>query len=101
MNETYHRKYCEACDKQVHTSSFAKHLKSKLHLQKNVGVIPQEPRVLLAVEEQQEPRVLPAVEEQQEPRVLPVVEEQQQPRARPIPPKRNRRNIEIIIKIEK
>ena len=89
MDETYHRKYCEACDKQVHTSSFAKHLKSKIHLQKNVGVIPQEPRVL------------PAVEEQQEPRVLPVVEEQQQPRARPIPPKRNRRNIEIIIKIEK
>ena len=97
MNETYHRKYCEACDKQVHTSSFAKHLKSKLHLQKNVGVIPQEPRVLLAVEEQQEPRVLPVVEEQQQPRALPVVEEQQQPRARPIPPKRNRRKIEKTI----
>ena len=75
MNTT-NTKYCEVCDKQVHTSSFAKHLKSKIHLQKNVGVIPQEPRV------------------------LPVVEEQQQPRARPIPPKRNRRNIEIIIKIE-
>ena len=79
MNTTHsHRKYCEACDKQVHTSSFAKHLKSKLHLQKNVGVIPQEPRI------------------------LPAVEEQQQPRARPIPPKRNtEKNLEIIIKIEK
>ena len=80
MNTT-NTKYCEVCDKQVHTSSFTRHLKSKLHLQKNGGVIPQEPRVLPAV-----------VEEQQQ---------QQQPRARPIPPKQNRRNIEIIIKIEK
>ena len=78
MNTT-NTKYCEVCDKQVHTSSFTRHLKSKLHLQKNGGVIPQEPRVLPAV----------------------VEEEQQQPRARPIPPKQNRRNIEIIIKIEK
>ena len=81
MNTTHHMKYCVSCDKQVHTSSFAKHLKSKLHLQKNGGVIPQEPRVLPAVVEE---------------------EQQQQPRARPIPTlKRKRRNIEIIIKIEK
>ena len=79
MNTTI-TKYCEVCDKQVHTSSFTRHLKSKLHLQKNGRVIPQEPRVLPAVVEE---------------------EQQQQPRARPIPPKQNRRNIEIIIKIEK
>ena len=59
MDTTHHMKCCESCDKQVHTSSFVKHLKSKLHLQKNGGVIPPEPRLLPAVVEQRQPRARP------------------------------------------
>ena len=41
MNPT-NTKYCEACDKHIHTSSFSRHLKSRSHLQ-NIGVVPPEP----------------------------------------------------------
>ena len=50
MDTTHHMKYCESCDKDV----LVKHLKSKLHLQKNGGVIPPEPRLLPAVVEQRQ-----------------------------------------------
>ena len=59
MNATHYMKYCESCDKQIHTSSFVKHLKSKLHLQKNGGVIPPEPRPLPEAVEQRQPRARP------------------------------------------
>ena len=34
-------KYCEACEKHIHTSSVSMHLKSRLHLQ-NFGAVPPE-----------------------------------------------------------
>ena len=41
MNPT-NTKYCEVCDKHIHTSSFSGHEKSKIHLH-NFGVVPGEP----------------------------------------------------------
>ena len=42
MDAPANMKFCEMCNKHIHKSSFAKHLKSKLHLQNIGAVIPQE-----------------------------------------------------------
>ena len=41
MNTT-NTKYCEVCDKHIHTASFSRHEKSKIHLH-NIGVVPGDP----------------------------------------------------------
>ena len=41
MNPT-NTKYCEVCEKHIHTSSFSRHEKTKIHLH-NICVVPGEP----------------------------------------------------------
>ena len=54
-------KYCEACGKHIHKSSFTKHLKSKLHLHHVGGVIPPEAGPLSEPVEQQQPQTVPTL----------------------------------------
>ena len=59
MDAPANMKYCDPCDKHILTSSFAKHLKSKLHLQNIGGVTPPESRPLPEPVEQQQPQAVP------------------------------------------